>query len=144
MMNVRKKKKTPNKWPQICSVCRNHNSYLSSFMIYHRVCDKSNTCGIGTANPPGGPEVTPGFSGDRVARSLVALIWGEHRKLSTRGKKWRFILFSHTCTLWFTYISFFFTKYVVSANVFQLILSNPSYSFLKCIKEEFEDTKGVI
>jgi Ca2+/Na+ antiporter len=27
-----------DKWPQICSVCRNHNPVLSSFMTYHQVC----------------------------------------------------------------------------------------------------------
>ena len=32
-------------WPQICSVCRNHNSVLSSFITYHRVCYKRNTTG---------------------------------------------------------------------------------------------------
>ena len=26
-------------WPQICSVCRNHNLVLSPFMIYHRACE---------------------------------------------------------------------------------------------------------
>jgi hypothetical protein len=31
------------KWPWICSVCRNHNSALSSLMTYHSVCNKSNT-----------------------------------------------------------------------------------------------------
>ena len=31
-----------HKWPQICFVCRNHNPVLSSFMPYHRICDKSN------------------------------------------------------------------------------------------------------
>jgi hypothetical protein len=30
------------KWPRICSVTRNHNLVLSSFMTYHRVFDKSN------------------------------------------------------------------------------------------------------
>jgi hypothetical protein len=30
------------KWLWICSVCRNNNLFLSSFMIYHQVCNKSN------------------------------------------------------------------------------------------------------
>ena len=38
---------------QICSVCHNSNRILSSFMTYHRVCNKSNTTsatyGAGTA-----------------------------------------------------------------------------------------------
>jgi hypothetical protein len=48
-----------------------HNPVLSSFMTYHRVCDKSNTtgatCGAGTAYPSG---VHPCFSGVRAVRSL--------------------------------------------------------------------------
>jgi len=44
-------------------------------MTYHRVCNKSNmtgaTCVAGTADPSGAPEFTLGFSGVRVARSLV-------------------------------------------------------------------------
>jgi hypothetical protein len=36
---------------------------LISFMTYHQVCNKSNTtgdtCGAGTANPSGAPELTP-------------------------------------------------------------------------------------
>jgi hypothetical protein len=39
--------------PRIFSVSLNHNPVLSSFMSYHRVCNKSNTtcgtCGKGTA-----------------------------------------------------------------------------------------------
>ena len=31
-----------HKWSWICSVCHNHNPVLSSFMICHRVCNKSN------------------------------------------------------------------------------------------------------
>ena len=38
-----------HKWPWICSVCRNHNSWL---MTFHRYCSKSNmtaaTSGVGT------------------------------------------------------------------------------------------------
>jgi len=44
-------------------------------MTYHQVYNKSNTtgatCGVGTAYPSGAPELIPGFSGVRVARSLV-------------------------------------------------------------------------
>ena len=60
---------------QICSVCRNHNLVLSSFVTYHQVCDKSSvtgtTCGARTAYPLRAPEFTPAFSGVCVARSLV-------------------------------------------------------------------------
>ena len=31
------------KLPQICSTCRKHLPVLSSFMIYHRVCNQINT-----------------------------------------------------------------------------------------------------
>jgi hypothetical protein len=31
------------KWLRICSVCCTHNPVLSSFMTYHRDCDKSNS-----------------------------------------------------------------------------------------------------
>ena len=58
--------------------CRNHNPVLSSFMIYHRVCNKINTTGItcwaGTAYPSGAPAFTPGFQGGFVTRSLVVLL----------------------------------------------------------------------
>ena len=41
-----------HKWILICSVCGNHNPILSSFMIYHCICNKINTMdassGIGT------------------------------------------------------------------------------------------------
>ena len=54
-----------HKWPRICSVCLYHYPILSSFLTYHRVCNKSNTTGVhsgaGTANPSGAPELTPGF-----------------------------------------------------------------------------------
>ena len=56
----------------LCSVCRNHNPVLSSFMTYHQVCNKSNTmgvtCGVGTAHSSRVPEI---FSGVPVAGSLV-------------------------------------------------------------------------
>jgi hypothetical protein len=47
------------KWPRICSVCRNHNPFLSSFMTYHRVCNKSNT--TAATSLAGTPEFTPSF-----------------------------------------------------------------------------------
>ena len=43
--------------PMVCSVCRNDNPVLSSFMTCHMVCNKSNTTGP--------------TSGIRLARSLV-------------------------------------------------------------------------
>jgi hypothetical protein len=57
------------KWLQIYSIYRNHTPVLSSFMIYHRLCDKSNTmratsCAR-TANSSTKPEFTSGFSGVR-------------------------------------------------------------------------------
>jgi hypothetical protein len=50
-----------HKWPRICSTCRKHFPVLSSFMIYHRVCNKisEHLCS------------PPVFSGVRVTRSLV-------------------------------------------------------------------------
>ena len=57
------------------SVCRIHNPVLSSFMTYHRICNKSNTTdatsGAGTVHSSGAPNFTPGFSGVHVAHSLV-------------------------------------------------------------------------
>ena len=57
-----------HKWLWICSFYCNHNPVLSSFMIYHWVCNKSNTkgdtCEARTVYPSGAPGV-------RVARSLV-------------------------------------------------------------------------
>ena len=56
------------------SVCRNHNPIISSFMTYHRVCNKSNKTGAthwaGTAYPSAHPS-SPIFSGVRFAQSLV-------------------------------------------------------------------------
>ena len=34
-----------HKWLRICSVCRNHNPTLFSFLTNHRVCNKSSTMG---------------------------------------------------------------------------------------------------
>jgi len=48
---------------------------LSSFIIYYRMCNKSNTTGVtyraGTGYPSGGHEFTPDFSRVCVARSLA-------------------------------------------------------------------------
>jgi hypothetical protein len=35
-----------HKWPRICSVCRNHNPVLSSYMTYHQGSNKSNMIGV--------------------------------------------------------------------------------------------------
>ena len=44
-----------HKRPRICSVCRNHNPVISSYMTYHQGSNKSNmigaTCGARTAYP---------------------------------------------------------------------------------------------
>jgi len=59
------------------SICRNHNLVLSSFMIYHQVCKKSNmtgtTYGAGAAYPSGASEFTPGFLLVLVGFVLFAL-----------------------------------------------------------------------
>jgi hypothetical protein len=48
---------------------------ISSFIIYYRMCNKSNTTGVtyraGTVYPSGEHEFTPGFSRVCVARSLA-------------------------------------------------------------------------
>ena len=48
-----------------CSVCRNHNPVLSSFMTYNSVCNKSNRTGAirgtWTAHPSGAHEFAPEF-----------------------------------------------------------------------------------
>jgi len=64
-----------HKCPQMCSLCRTHSRVLSSFMNYHRFCNKSNTmgatCGTGTAYSSGERAFTPAFIGVRVARSFI-------------------------------------------------------------------------
>ena len=61
-----------HKWKQMCSVCHNHSSVLSSFMTNHWVCNAIGaTSGTETAYHSGVPEFTSGFCGVRVARSLV-------------------------------------------------------------------------
>jgi len=61
-----------DKWTRICSICRNHNLVLFSFMTYHQVNNKSittgATCGAGTAYPSSSPPV---FILVRVTPSLV-------------------------------------------------------------------------
>jgi len=53
-----------HKWSWICSVCRNHNPALSSFMTCYQRCDKSNstdaTSGAGIAYPSGAHGFIPG------------------------------------------------------------------------------------
>ena len=53
-----------HKRPQICSICRNHNPVLPSFITYHRCCNKSNrtgeTSGAGTAYRSEARAFTPG------------------------------------------------------------------------------------
>ena len=65
------------KWPRICSVCRNNNPVLDSFITYYRVCNKSNTmsatCGAGTANPYLAHEFTPVFNEVRIARCAFSV-----------------------------------------------------------------------
>ena len=71
---------------RICSVCRNHDPVLSSFMTYHWVWYKSNTTGAtrgtGTAYPFGTPEFIPVSVGFVLVflvmfcRSLFCLFWG--------------------------------------------------------------------
>ena len=70
----------------LCSICRKHFPFLSSFMTYHRGCNKINTTcattGAGTAYPSGAPEFTTDFSGVRVTRSLVLCVCFVDRCLS--------------------------------------------------------------
>jgi hypothetical protein len=67
--------------------CHKHLPVLSSFMTYHRVCNKINTTGAtsgaGTAYPSGAPEFISVFSGVvRVNRSLVLCVCFVDRCLS--------------------------------------------------------------
>ena len=64
------------KLPRICSVCRNCNPVLYSFMTYQSVCDtrvirRDVTGGAGTAYPSAVPEFTHGFREAHVARWLL-------------------------------------------------------------------------
>ena len=67
--------------------CHKHLPVLSSFITYHRVCNKINTTGAtsgaGTAYPSGAPEFISVFSGVvRVNRSLVLCVCFVDRCLS--------------------------------------------------------------
>ena len=60
----------------MCYICRNHNVILSSFVTYHRDCNKSNTtgftCGAGTVFPEhlsSPPHISEAF----VSLSLVSV-----------------------------------------------------------------------
>jgi hypothetical protein len=59
----------------MCSVCRNHNPVLSSFMSYHRVYNKSNTAGSTCEQElktlPEHLNSLPVFRGVHVAQSFV-------------------------------------------------------------------------
>ena len=62
----------------VCSVCRNHNPIFSSFiMIYHRICQKSNTlCSVSRVEQelltlPQHMSSPPVLCAVRVAQSLV-------------------------------------------------------------------------
>ena len=39
-----------------------YHSFLSSFTTYHRVCNKSNTTDVTSANPSGAHKFAPGFA----------------------------------------------------------------------------------
>jgi accessory gene regulator protein AgrB len=60
------------KWPSICSVCRNHKPVLFSFMKYHLVCYKSIVSGAGTTTLAEHLGAPPVFSGVRVAQSSIS------------------------------------------------------------------------
>jgi hypothetical protein len=64
-----------HKRPQICSICRNHNPVLPSFITYHRCCNKSNrtgeTSGAGTAYRSEARASPPVISGHLVVWSIV-------------------------------------------------------------------------
>ena len=59
----------------ICSVCCHHKSFPSSFMTYHGACNRCDTtgtiCGAEIVNRPEHLSSSSGFSGVRVAQSLV-------------------------------------------------------------------------
>ena len=61
-----------HKWPGICSTCGNHFPVLSSFMTYHRVCNKINTTGTTSGAGAAYPSTTPEFTPD--CRSLFVLL----------------------------------------------------------------------
>jgi hypothetical protein len=61
--------------PRMCSVCRNHNPVLFSFMSYYLVCNKSNTTGSTCEQElktlPEHLHSLPVIRGIHVAQSLV-------------------------------------------------------------------------
>jgi hypothetical protein len=85
------------KLPRICSVFCNHNRLLFSFIIYNRVCNKSNTtsvrCGAGTVYLPEHLSSSPVLNGVRIARSSVfCVVFVDH---------WLFLFFGQlifSCT----------------------------------------------
>ena len=67
----------------ICSICRDHNPVISSFLIYQRVCNKSNTTSAaGTAYSSGAPCLHQVFREIRVGWSLVLCVCFVDRCLS--------------------------------------------------------------
>jgi hypothetical protein len=68
-----------HKWPQICCICRYHNSVLSSFVTVHRVCNTSNTtgatCGAETAYPSGALGFISGFKWGSVFSFLHSVLY---------------------------------------------------------------------
>jgi len=109
-----------HKWPRIRSVCR--NPVISSFMTYHRVCNKSSTTGVtcekGTAYSSGAPELSSSsvFNGIRVARSLVfcAMFYGSLFVLLS------FFIWPICC------LSFFSLRLLITLWYFQTVASSVS------------------
>jgi len=63
----------------ICSVCRNHNTVLTLFMSYHRLCNKSNTTGATSGAGTNYTSAASVFCGVRVScaafcKSLFVLL----------------------------------------------------------------------
>ena len=63
-----------NKRPQICFVCRNHNTILYSFMTFYRVCNKSDMKEHELLTLPGHMGSALCFSKVDVPRSLVLCV----------------------------------------------------------------------
>ena len=65
---------------EILLISRNHNAVISSFMTYHRVCNKPNTTsvpsGAETSHPSWAPKFIPGFKWARVSRVFCVVFWG--------------------------------------------------------------------
>jgi hypothetical protein len=112
-----------NKWPHICSICHNYNLVLSSFLIYHQVCNKSNmtgaTCRAVAAYPSRAPEFTPIFSGVCVAWSLVFCVM---------LCMLLFVLFSSPCQRQCELLPSLVVRHLSSVNFshFNLLLWKPS------------------